>query len=46
MNFTWDNQKAQTNLQKHVVSFEDASTIFGDALAGTIPDPDHSIGEQ
>ena len=27
------------------MSFEEAVTIFGDSLAATIPDPDHSIGE-
>ena len=28
-----------------MVSFEDASTVFGDPLAGTIPDPLHSAEE-
>jgi uncharacterized DUF497 family protein len=27
------------------VSFEEAATIFGDALAITFNDPDHSVGE-
>jgi uncharacterized DUF497 family protein len=44
--FEWDAAKAAANLLKHDVSFEDALTIFGDALASTIPDPDHSIGEE
>jgi len=42
----WDEEKAQTNLQKHRVSFEEAETVFDDPLSMTIPDPDHSIGEE
>ena len=42
LNFEWDNRKAKSNLIKHGVSFEDASTAFGDPLSLTIPDPDHS----
>jgi uncharacterized protein len=43
--FEWDSQKAALNLRKHGVSFEDAASIFGDPLAGTIPDPEHSTAE-
>lgn len=42
MKFEWDTHKAALNLQKHGVSFEEASSVFGDPLAGTIPDPMHS----
>ncbi|MFZ1043798.1 MAG: BrnT family toxin [Anaerolineales bacterium] len=45
MNFEWDPQKADKNLSKHGVSFAEASTVFGDELAITIPDPDHSTEE-
>jgi uncharacterized protein len=45
MKFQWDPNKAISNAQKHGVSFEEAVTIFGDLLAVTISDPDHSIGE-
>ena len=45
MKFEWDPKKAEANLAKHGVSFEDGSTVFGDALAGTIPDPLHSPDE-
>jgi len=45
MKFQWDFQKAIANLEKHGVSFEEASTVFGDPLASTIPDPNHSNGE-
>jgi uncharacterized protein len=34
------------NGRKHRVSFQEAATVFGDPLAITYPDPDHSIAEQ
>jgi uncharacterized DUF497 family protein len=43
--FEWDPQKAAANVAKHGVSFEEASTVFGDPLAVTIPDPLHSVDE-
>lgn len=43
--FEWNPDKAQTNLLKHHVSFDEASTVFGDPLSLTIADPDHSEGE-
>jgi uncharacterized DUF497 family protein len=43
--FEWDSQKAALNLQRHGVSFEEAATVFGDPLAGTVPDPVHSTDE-
>jgi uncharacterized DUF497 family protein len=43
--FDWDPRKAHANWAKHHVSFEEASTVFGDALSLTIPDPLHSVGE-
>lgn len=46
MRFAWDPQKAASNLTRHGVSFEEASTVFGDALATTISDRDHSRGEE
>ena len=46
LKFEWDNAKAQANLVKHGVSFDEAASIFGDALALTFPDPDHSVGEK
>ena len=45
MKFEWDSKKAKANLAKHGMSFEDASTVFGDPLAGTIPEPLHSSDE-
>jgi uncharacterized DUF497 family protein len=45
MDFEWDPSKAEINLRKHGVSFTEAGTVFGDELAITIPDPDHSKSE-
>ena len=42
LRFEWDETKAILNLAKHGVSFEEASTVFGDPLSLTIPDPAHS----
>jgi uncharacterized DUF497 family protein len=46
LEFEWDEDKAKVNLKKHRVSFEEASTVFGDPLALTIPDPQHSEEEE
>lgn len=46
MRFDWDRRKAATNLRKHSVSFEEASTVFADDRALTGDDPDHSVGEE
>ena len=45
MEFEADPIKAAQNLKKHKVSFEEAASILGDAIAYTFPDPDHSVGE-
>jgi len=46
LTFEWDVQKARSNLSKHGVSFEAASTVFSDLASLTIPDPDHSLTER
>lgn len=46
LTFEWDSRKARANVAKHGVSFEEATTIFGDGLSVTVPDPDHSITER
>lgn len=43
--FEWDGTKARNNLRKHGVSFEEASTVFGDPLSITIEDPQFRSGE-
>ncbi|HSU13434.1 MAG TPA: BrnT family toxin [Longimicrobium sp.] len=45
MTFEWDPEKAQENLAKHGVSFEEATSVFGDPLSRVIDDPDHSTYE-
>ena len=45
MEFSWDKAKAKLNKQKHGVSFEEAATVFEDADALLIFDPDHSEKE-
>jgi len=45
MEFTWDSQKARSNLRKHKVSFVEAVTALSDPMAATNTDPDHSLEE-
>lgn len=45
MQFEWDEKKGKLNLQKHLVSFEEAKSVFYDEDALLIPDPKHSIDE-
>jgi len=45
IDFEWDTVKAQANIQKHGVSFDEARTVFTDPFELTISDPDHSVGE-
>ena len=42
----WDEEKAEANLSKHHISFDEAETVFDDPLSITISDPDHSNAEQ
>ena len=45
MKFVWDPRKAQSNFEKHKVSFVEAVTVFYDPLAKIASDPDHSTEE-
>jgi uncharacterized DUF497 family protein len=45
MEFEWDDTKAEANELKHGVSFSAAESVFGDPLALTAYDPDHSLDE-
>lgn len=45
MQFEWDPDKDRENQSKHGVSFDEASTAFGDPFAVTIDDPNHSADE-
>jgi len=44
--FEWDDEKAESNLEKHSIAFEEGATIFNDPLIATMPDPDHSASEE
>jgi uncharacterized DUF497 family protein len=43
--FEWDPDKAESNLQKHSISFAEAATVFFDLFSITVPDPLHSVAE-
>lgn len=46
MKFEWDEKKAAANLRRHGISFEEGATAFADWHSITVPDPDHSTGEE
>ncbi len=46
MQFEWDTGKAETNLEKHNISFVEAETVFGDPLAKIFDDGTHSLEEK
>jgi len=46
MEFEWDDNKAQSCQEKRGITFTEAATVFGDPLALTSPDPDHSEDEE
>lgn len=45
MDFEWNPNKAESNLRKHGISFQEAASVFGDDLGITVYDPDHSKDE-
>ena len=44
--FDWGATKAEGNFAKHGVFFEEAMSVFHDALALSRPDEDHSANEE
>ena len=44
-NFEWDSNKAKSNISKHKINFEDASSVFKDKNAISIYDNKHSLQE-
>ena len=44
--FEWDPEKAEKNLLKHNVEFEEARTVFDDPIFITFLDEEHSIDEE
>src|SRR5688500_16094954 len=45
LEFEWDHKKAAANRRKHGVTFEEATTVFGDPLAAIFVDEGHSRSE-
>ncbi|HEY9617510.1 MAG TPA: BrnT family toxin [Microcoleaceae cyanobacterium] len=45
MEFEWDELKAAANLKKYGVNFEEAKTVFDNALAVIFDDEAYSVGE-
>ena len=43
--FEWDQDKAASNLKKHSIGFDEASTVFADPLALILDDEEHSVDE-
>lgn len=46
MQFEWDKEKAASNLRKHGVSFEEASTVWKDFFFIDLYDDEHSETEK
>lgn len=46
MKFEWHPPKAESNREKHGVSFEEAQTVFDDPNQLYLADEAHSIGEE
>ena len=44
--FEWDERKADSNLKKHGISFNEAITVFEDPLCLTFDDPIYSNSEE
>jgi uncharacterized DUF497 family protein len=44
--FEWDYKKAKTNLLKHKIGFEDATSVFKDENMISIFDEEHSTNEE
>jgi uncharacterized DUF497 family protein len=45
LEFEWDDDKAAANLEKHNLSFDEASSVFVDPLAKIFADDAHSAEE-
>ena len=45
LRFEWDKDKADANVTKHGVTFDEARAVFGDPLAVIFDDEEHSLDE-
>jgi uncharacterized protein len=46
MRFEWDENKAESNVWKHGITFEEAVTVFADPYLLFAEDSQHSDGEE
>ncbi|MGA2296794.1 MAG: BrnT family toxin [FCB group bacterium] len=46
LDFEWDDNKANINIKKHDINFEEAKTVFKDFAAYIFEDEKHSIYEK
>lgn len=46
LKFEWDENKNKTNIEKHGISFEEASSVFLDEEALIIADEEHGLDEE
>ncbi len=46
MRFEWDDNKAELNVLKHGITFEEAVTVFADPYLQLTEDAKHSQGEE
>ena len=46
MIYEWDPKKADENLKRHKISFDEATSVFADPFALTFDDPEHSVDQQ
>lgn len=46
LEFEWDASKAEENVTKHGVRFDEGLTVFANPLARIFDDPDHSDTER
>jgi hypothetical protein len=45
LRFEWDEDKARSNVRKHDVTFDEASSVFADPLGVIFDDEEHSVDE-
>lgn len=46
LRFEWDDAKADANARKHGITFDRAVAVFDDPFSITLPDVEHSLGEE
>ncbi len=46
LHFEWDPEKADKNIKKHDISFDESATVFDDPMFITVIDEEHSVDEE